>query len=292
MRFAPLGRHLDSRVQLAALIVLLALTLGFHVALKREPTTQEVDRAAEFYGASTQWTSKIAPDFELTLLDGKPFKLSDRIGKEVIVLNFFATWCVPCRTEMPELNRFHTRQQGKPFVMLGIDALESRELVTKFVNDLGVTFPVAIDNGSVAFSYGVKSYPTTVVIDAGGRIALYETGAILNAEVAFGNLIEEEIKKIAAGRGIKKDRYLAALQDENYRPAPVGDSSEPKLGQRASKLASSMDCVCGCDIKLMNCSCANGTKMKKKLNELAATKQSDVEIKESVNKEFCMTGME
>jgi thiol-disulfide isomerase/thioredoxin len=281
------------RWRFVVLLALAALVLAFHGVLKKRPTDSEVDRVVESIGQPERWTGKVAPDFELTSLKGEKFRLQDNVGKKVIILNFFATWCAPCRAEMPELNRFAASQSDLPVVLIGIDQAEGRPLVEKFVKEVGVTFPIAIDDGEVAHSYGVKSYPTTVMIGADGRIKIYETGAIANAAVVFGGSFQQELEAARKGRGISRENYLVSLRQEDFgamnRPR---QHAQGRLEGRARGLAEKMACVCGCDIKLMECTCSNGRGMKKRLGELASTSESDVAIMEAVNKEFCMKGMD
>src|SRR4029450_1330300 len=92
--------------------------LGMHVVLKRQIKPEDLAKMSSFATTPTQWQGRIAPDFKLPLLEDGTFQLSEHVGKEVVVLNFFATWCGPCREEMPELARFHAQNAARP-VRLG-----------------------------------------------------------------------------------------------------------------------------------------------------------------------------
>lgn len=280
---------------LRLLIALLSLPLlGVHAVGKRQPDPQEV---AQFSGGFTrpgEWRGKVAPDFELALLDGSHFKLSDHVGKEVVILNFFTTWCGPCKAEMPELNRFATEREGRPLRLIGIDGEEKQELVEKFLREVAVAFPVGIDTtGDLQKSFGVESYPTTVVIGADGRIQLYQLGAILNADVALAAIVDAHVTQIQQGRGISKENYLVAAQSESYpggaEPSP-GDV--PKMSARALQIASTMDCPCGCSDLLQACECNTARKAKAKLKTLSLEGREDADVKEELNREFCMKGMQ
>ena len=277
---------------LRLLIALLALpVLGFHVVLKQQPEPSEVAQLRSALVRPAEWRGRVAPDFDLTLLDGTHFKLSEHVGREVVVLNFFTTWCGPCKAEMPELSRFYAEKKGDPVVLLGIDGEEKRELVEAFLRTVAVAFPVGIDaSGELLKSFGVDSYPTTVVIGADGRLQLYQSGAIMNADVALAAIIDASIGQIRLGQGVSKDAYLIALQGESYpRPrAPDG----PTLNAHARQIASSMPCPCGCSDTLQACSCGTARKAKAKLGAMSLEGRDDAEVKTELNREFCMKGMQ
>src|SRR5215469_12994634 len=110
------------------MIVLTGILVGvLHYALKPAPSKEEIGRYAETMTSSTDWQGQIAPDFELKTESGERFRLSENVGKEVIVLNFFATWCGPCREEMPELNRYFDEHKADSFLLIGIDAEEKQD---------------------------------------------------------------------------------------------------------------------------------------------------------------------
>lgn len=133
-----------------------------------------------------------APNFELQNLDGKPVKLSDFTGKKII-LNFWATWCPPCRAEMPHMEKFYTDYE-KDVVVLAVNLTQTeknRSVVAEFVEDFGLTFPIVMDvEGNVASTYQIFAYPTSYIIDSQGIIKEIFQGAI-NYEV-----MEKAISKI------------------------------------------------------------------------------------------------
>src|SRR5690625_2621225 len=121
----------------------------------------------------------IAPDFELETSDGETVKLSDFRGKRVMV-NFWATWCPPCRAEMPDIQKFY---ENKDVVILAVNLIDSRpdeaENVEPFVDDYGLTFPVLLDKRSeVAGLYQIQPIPTNFLIDSSGRIHNVAYGAL------------------------------------------------------------------------------------------------------------------
>lgn len=114
-----------------------------------------------------------APDFELMTIDGETARLSDFRGKKVL-LNMWASWCPPCRAEMPDMQRFYEEQRANEIVILGVNlttAERSPEVVPRFVEQFGITFPVVLDDeGEVADRYRVSSIPTSYMIDSRGVI--------------------------------------------------------------------------------------------------------------------------
>ncbi len=119
-----------------------------------------------------------APDFELMTLDGKTAVLEDYAG-DVILINFWATWCPPCKAEMPAINAFYEANQEKGLTVLGINAQEDRGTVSKFIATSGFTFPILLDSaGNVARQFQVNSYPTTIIVDRTGTIQTIHNGLI------------------------------------------------------------------------------------------------------------------
>ncbi|MDR0557592.1 MAG: TlpA family protein disulfide reductase [Treponema sp.] len=108
-------------------------------------------------------------DFTARMLDGSTQKLSDLKGN-VVFLNFWATWCGPCRTEMPSMESLYQQFKNRPFVMLAIDLQEDRQEVSSFMRRMELTFPAGIDEGSIGGMYGISAIPTTFIIDRNGYI--------------------------------------------------------------------------------------------------------------------------
>lgn len=124
-------------------------------------TTRTIERA----------TGDAAPDFALTLFDGESLRLSDLRGK-VVVLNFWGSWCPPCRAEMPAFQRIWEEYRDKDVVFLGV-AVGDRETTARvFAKQTGVTYPLGLDKtGNITVDYQVLSFPTTFVIDREGNEA-------------------------------------------------------------------------------------------------------------------------
>jgi peroxiredoxin len=118
-----------------------------------------------------------APDFSLRDLGGKQVRLKDFRGK-VVFLNFFATWCDPCRLEMPAMERLHRANKDKGLVVLAVDIRESARTVRGFIQELKLSFPTVLDeDGSVAYMYAVRPVPATYLIGRDGKILWRAFGA-------------------------------------------------------------------------------------------------------------------
>ncbi|MEO8603745.1 MAG: TlpA disulfide reductase family protein [bacterium] len=118
-----------------------------------------------------------AVDFTLPDLAGTPVRLSDLRGK-IVFLNLWATWCPPCRAEMPSMQALYQRLQGREFAMLAVsEDSDGAKSVAPFVQDLGLTFPVLLDaDNHLPARYGVTGYPETFIIDRTGNVVKHVIG--------------------------------------------------------------------------------------------------------------------
>jgi thiol-disulfide isomerase/thioredoxin len=119
-----------------------------------------------------------APDFTLEDMDGEPHTLSALRGK-VVVVNFWASWCGPCREELPSLDALYRAYKDRGLVVLGINEWESPDHVFSYLGSLPVepSFPILFDRDTaVAERYGVKGLPTTFVVDRQGRLVYRAIG--------------------------------------------------------------------------------------------------------------------
>ena len=121
--------------------------------------------------------ASIAPDFTMLDMDGNEVTLASFFGKP-IVLNFWASWCGPCKMEMPEIQKFYDKYgQEIHFLLVSVD--DSLDAAKTFISDSGYTFPVYFDTTSVgAYTYGASSIPLTFFIDAQGNLTAYYMGAM------------------------------------------------------------------------------------------------------------------
>ena len=126
-----------------------------------------------------------APDFTVYDVEGNAVKLSDYFGKP-IVLNFFASWCGPCRSEMPAFQA-EFNANGDEIVFLFVSLDDTMQDAKDFIDRQGYTFPILHDtNGSAAIAYGVRSFPTTVFISREGHLAAKAVGALSASNLALG----------------------------------------------------------------------------------------------------------
>jgi peroxiredoxin len=138
-----------------------------------------------------------APDFELKTLEGKTVHLSDYRGQAVL-LNFWATWCVPCKEEMPWLVAFQKQYATKGLVILGIAMDSSADPVRKFTKKVELNYPVLLGNQRTADQYYVKGLPASIFIDRNGRITDQVPGG------ASRSFLENEIQ-LALDNGTQPD---------------------------------------------------------------------------------------
>jgi peroxiredoxin len=116
------------------------------------------------------WTGGATPALELAEPDGTVRRLADYRGKAVLV-NFWATWCEPCRAEMPSMERLRQAMAGRPFAVLAVNVAESGRVARDFADKLPITFTVLLDrDGRVTRAWGARVLPASFLIDANGAI--------------------------------------------------------------------------------------------------------------------------
>jgi thiol-disulfide isomerase/thioredoxin len=130
-------------------------------------------------------------NYSLKNLDGASVKLSDLKGK-VIVLNFWATWCVPCKTEIPILVDVQARYEAQGVQLLGASVGDSLATLTKYVSQARMNYPVlqVRENDAIVDAYAISTLPTTIVIRRDGRVCRTHVGAIVK------DVLEREIKSL------------------------------------------------------------------------------------------------
>ncbi len=148
-------RQIRSRLHQLILAGLLSMACGFAAAANQTP---------------------MAPDFTLKSREGVNIKLSELRG-QVVMVNFWASWCGPCRQEMPLLQQLFDRYQSLGFSLLGVNVDEDKKAADKMLSDLPVSFPILYDDRSqVSKEYQVKAMPSTFMVDRDGRIRYLHKG--------------------------------------------------------------------------------------------------------------------
>lgn len=136
-----------------------------------------------------------APDFTLPSSTGENVRLAEQRG-QVVMLNFWASWCGPCRQEMPLLDAMFQRYSSAGFVLYGVNVEEDNTDAIKLIKQLGVSFPILYDAESKASSlYQVDAMPTTVLIDKKGQIRFVNRGYKAGDENKYRDQIRELIKE-------------------------------------------------------------------------------------------------
>ena len=152
---------------LAGLLVFLTLLLGLAGASGR---AQEVDLPA--------WTGGPTPPLALKDLDGRLHDLADYRGT-VLLVNFWATWCAPCRDELPSLERLRDALRGRPFEVLAVNVAEGESRVRRFLAEVPLRSPVLLDrNGDTQRAWKVRGLPATFLLDREGAIRFWYLGEL------------------------------------------------------------------------------------------------------------------
>lgn len=135
-----------------------------------------------------------APEFSIAALGGQPVSLSDLRGR-VILINFWATWCVPCRAEMPALQAAYEEHSARGLVVLAINEKEDADSVAQFADEVHLTFPILLDlDGTLANRYQARALPTSFFIDREGMIQAVSFGEMKRAyiETEIATLLGED----------------------------------------------------------------------------------------------------
>ncbi len=161
----------------------------------QQPATVEQERPTP-EEATIVKDGAVAPDFELTMFDGTKVRLSEQRGK-VVLLNFWATWCPPCRAELARVEKeVIERFKGEAFLFLPVSRGEERATVAEFREKMGYTFPMGLDTDKSIYSqYAVTYIPRNFLIDKEGKVVKASVGYDEAEFAELIKLIEETIKK-------------------------------------------------------------------------------------------------
>lgn len=132
-----------------------------------------------------------APNFTLPSIDGANLRLSEYRG-DVVMVNFWATWCGPCRQEMPLLDKMYKRYKKAGFTLLGVNVEKDRAKAQRVAKQLNVSFPILFDSAQqVVDAYKVGSMPSTVLVDRNGNIRYVHLGYKAGDEKLYSKMVKE-----------------------------------------------------------------------------------------------------
>ena len=204
----------------------------------------------------------LAPGFSLTDITGKPLKLSDFQG-QVVMLDFWATWCGPCRIEIPGFVQLQTQYGGQGLAIVGISMDDDSQPVVEFYKELHMNYPVAVGNDRLGELYGgVLGLPTTFLIGRDGRIYAKHVGA------TDLDVFEAEIKQLLAmsangeatsfhqaGQVFAEDKVELGNPAEVDSEVPGVDLTKLSAEQKEAfkKQLAGQQCTCGCKFNLLKC---------------------------------------
>ena len=179
---APAGPAAGASVQPVALKPRAGRAFGFEQAL----------RELDLIRPSRQ---KLADDFSAPLVDGRTLKLSAQRGK-IVMINFWATWCPPCREEMPAMERLWRHHQDQGFVLLAVSVDSVTAKVKPFVAEHQLTFPILLDPAmDVANAYGVRALPSSFFVDRRGTLTALALGPRAWDNDASHSLVEALLRR-------------------------------------------------------------------------------------------------
>lgn len=197
----------------------------------------------------------LAPAFSLPGLDGQPVSIEAQRGK-VVLLNFWATWCKPCRAEIPDLIALQKEYAGKlQIIGISIDD-DSPEVVRDFVREKGINYPVAMATPELRNLYGgVPALPTSFIVDPQGRVVQKHTGlhdpALYEAEIRFllGLPVDVRVETFEDHGEI----FLRNASRATELPGVDLSGLSPEQKKAALRRFNAEGCTCGCDLTLAQC---------------------------------------
>jgi len=196
-----------------------------------------------------------APDFKLAALDGKPLTLAALQGK-VIFLNFWATWCGPCRAEVPDLIALQDRYKGRlQIIGLNVDDDDSAE-IQKYVDETGINYPVAMTSNDVRILYGgIPALPTSFILDTEGRVVQKHVGlwnpAVYETEIRalLGMPIMARVETFED----KGEVFLSHADRATELPGVDLSTLTPEQKKIVLHRFNADSCTCGCKFTLAQC---------------------------------------
>lgn len=251
---------------LAGAVAAIVVVVGLYFLNARwiAPATSHKVKAAGNY--------PMAPNFSLTDLNGAKLALSDYKGK-VVLLDFWATWCGPCRIEIPSFIQMETKYRDQGFTVIGLAIEDTPDAVRQFYQQFHMDYPVAMGDSKVASLYGgILGLPTSFVIGRDGRIYSQHTGT------TSPQVFEKEVQELLAEKpGGDAANFTPAGASEEIDLGTPGEANPDVPGVDISKLKPAevaefkkqLDqdhCTCGCKFSLLQCrrddtTCSTSRKM-------------------------------
>jgi thiol-disulfide isomerase/thioredoxin len=195
-----------------------------------------------------------APDFKLTSLDGKPLTLAALEGK-VVLLNFWATWCGPCRAEIPDLVALQDRYKGR-LQIIGLNVDDEEADIKQYVEETGINYPVAMTSNDVRLQFGgIPALPTSFVLDTQGRVVQKHVGlwnpAVYETEIR--SLLGMPIMAKVETFEDKGEVFLSHADRATELPGVDLSKLTPEQKKIVLHRFNADTCTCGCKFTLAQC---------------------------------------
>lgn len=175
--------------KLALSVVFLVAALAFLAVVTSHPSP--MDYSGGPFAAVPADRQQSAPDFTLHTADGRTVRLSDAVKSGPVVLDFWATWCMPCRMELPDLEDVYNSYKGRGVQFYGVNSDASASEISQFAQANSLTFPMLVDSNQVAAQgFQASSIPLTVVVDKNMRIVAASVGFDPNCKTDLSHRLD------------------------------------------------------------------------------------------------------
>ena len=180
--------HKSAGLGLCVLFVLATIAMVAKIGIDLD--SMEFSMGPRSAGASGLPTGEPAPEFSLEDLEGNAVSLADQQG-QVVLVDFWATWCGPCIEEMPHIQQLHEHYKDQGLVVLAISTDDQKSAVQPFIEKKGYTFPVLFADGEVQPAYQISGIPSVYLIDRAGEIRFHQVGYSPGSEKNLERQVEE-----------------------------------------------------------------------------------------------------